>query len=310
MNRLIIATRGSKLALWQSEYIKARLEAHHNIEVELKIMMTKGDKILDTPLALIGGKGLFTKELQEAMLRGEAHLAVHSLKDVPTVFPKGLCLSAITKREDSRDAFLSDKYESIDALPKGAVVGTTSLRRRMQLLKYRSDLTIKDLRGNINTRMEKLKNGEFDAIILATAGIKRLGVGEEIRYIEPIAKDIMVPAMGQAALGIETIDDEKIKALVAVLNDEEALIETSIERGFVDRLNGGCQAPIGINAQLKGDEIHVRTILGLPNGEETLSKSEHIAKDAYQSYAQSLYNEMIAQGARELLERAESMAFK
>ena len=211
MKQLIIATRKSKLALWQSEHIKARLEkAFPDMEVVLSEMSTKGDKILDTPLAKIGGKGLFTKELEDAMLEGRAHIAVHSLKDVPMEFPKGLVLGAITAREDVRDCLLSEKYEGIDALPEGAVVGTTSLRRRMQILALRPDLEIKNLRGNVNTRIRKLKDGEYDAIILATAGLNRLGLQSEVKYATPIEVTQMIPAMGQAALGIEAIDDPKI----------------------------------------------------------------------------------------------------
>ena len=218
MKKLVIATRGSKLALWQSEHVKAELEkAHPGLEVELSVMMTKGDKILDTPLAKIGGKGLFTKELEEAMLRGEAHIAVHSLKDVPMEFPEGLKLGVITKREDVRDAMLSEKYSCLDELPNGAVVGTTSLRRRMQLLKIRPDLVIKNLRGNVNTRIRKLKEGEFDAIILASAGINRLGLASEVRYFSPISKEIMIPALKKV---VREINLQEQKVIVDLLEWE------------------------------------------------------------------------------------------
>ncbi len=309
MKKLIIATRGSKLALWQSNYIKELLENFHKgLSVELKIMKTKGDKILDTPLAKIGGKGLFTKELEEAMLNGEAHIAVHSLKDVPTEFPKGLVLSAITKREDVRDALLSEKYPSLDELPKGAIVGTTSLRRRMQILQFRPDLKIKNLRGNVDTRIKKLKEGEYDAIILATAGVKRLNLEKSVKYFSPIPVSIMIPAMGQAALGIESVDDEKIKEILSPLNNKEAFIETKIERDFVEILQGGCQVPIGVNAKLQEDFVTVRAIVGLPDGSEVIREKISVAKMDYSMAGKELADIMVESGAVKLLKRAEEMA--
>jgi len=309
MKKLIIATRGSKLALWQSEHVKAELEkAHPGLEVELSVMMTKGDKILDVALAKIGGKGLFTKELEEAMLRGEAHIAVHSLKDVPMEFPEGLKLGVITKREDVRDAMLSEKYGCIEYLPKGAVVGTTSLRRRMQLLKMRPDLVIKNLRGNVNTRIRKLKEGEFDAIILASAGIKRLGLANEVTYFSPISKTIMIPASGQAALGIEIIDNPEVERLVSVLNDEDAIIETRIERDFIAVLQGGCQVPIGVNAELNGENIIVKAIIGLPDGSEMIVEEISGTKAHYAELGKALAAKVLERGAKSLLERAEHIA--
>jgi len=309
MKKLIIATRGSKLALWQSEHVKAELEkAHPGLEVELSVMMTKGDKILDVALAKIGGKGLFTKELEEAMLRGEAHIAVHSLKDVPMEFPQGLKLGVITKREDVRDAMLSEKYSSLEALPEGAVVGTTSLRRRMQLLKLRPDFVIKNLRGNVNTRIRKLQEGEFDAIILASAGIKRLGLEHEVKYFTPISKEVMIPASGQAALGIEIIDDAQVERLVRVLNDEDAIIETRVERDFIRVLEGGCQVPIGVNAEIKGESLHVKAILGLPDGSELICEEMSTSKENYENVGKELARRVIDQGAKALLERAEKIA--
>ncbi|MDR1008562.1 MAG: hydroxymethylbilane synthase [Campylobacteraceae bacterium] len=311
MRELIIATRGSKLALWQSMHIKAKLEEKYpDINVRLNIIKTKGDKILDTPLAKIGGKGLFTKELEDAMLRGEAHIAVHSLKDVPVVFPDGLKLGAITKREDVRDALLSEKYDSINALPKGAVVGTTSLRRRMQLLHARCDLIIKNLRGNINTRIDKLKNGEFDAIILAAAGVKRLELENEVKYFSLIDTDFMIPAMGQAALGVEAIDKLEILETICFLNDENAIIETKIERDFVEKLNGGCQVPIGVNAKLSGDSLSINGVVGLPDGKELLYVKIETAKNAYKTAGSELADIIIKKGAKEILRRAEKMAFE
>ncbi len=312
MKKLVIATRGSKLALWQSEHIKAVLEEQNpGLEVELKIVVTSGDKILDVPLAKIGGKGLFLKEIEETMLRGEAHLAVHSLKDVPTEMPEGLILAAITAREDVRDAMLSDKYADIGALPKGAVVGTSSLRRRMQILALRPDLTIKDLRGNVDTRIRKLKEGEYDAIILASAGINRLGLLDSVEYVYPISLDEMIPAMGQGALGIEAVEDPEVLAIAKNLEDEYSRIETTIEREFVDTLQGGCQVPIGINATvLENGEVSTRATLGLPDGTEVLSETVVIARDAVGNLGRKMAETFIAKGARELLERAEEMAFK
>ncbi len=306
--RLIIATRGSKLALWQSKYIKSLLE-QMGYAVELRIFKTKGDKILDTPLALIGGKGLFTKELEDAMLQGEAHLAVHSLKDVPTQLPKGLLLGAIPKREVVNDALLSQKYPSIEDLPPKAVVGTTSLRRRMQLLHIRPDLVIKDLRGNVDTRIQKLKNGEFDAIILAYAGLKRLGFLESVEYVMPIDENLMIPAMGQAALGIECVPE--VLDIVKKLEDEKSCIETTIEREFVDELQGGCQVPIGVRAQLLDNgDIVAKAVVGLPDGSELLKDKIFGSKENYQELGRALAASMIENGAKELLERAEQMAFR
>lgn len=309
MKELIIATRGSKLALWQSEHIKVLIEEKYpSLHVKLKIMKTKGDKILDTPLAKIGGKGLFTKELEDAMLNGEAHIAVHSLKDVPVEFPEGLKLGVITKREDVRDAILSEKYENIDALPLGAIVGTTSLRRRMQLLKNRPDLNVKNLRGNVNTRVQKLKNGEYDAILLATAGIKRLSLQNEVKYFSPISLDCMIPAMGQAALGIEIIDKKEVEELVNFLNDKKSVIETKIERDFIAKLNGGCQVPIGVNAILEDNFVHVNAIVGLPDGTKCLHVSQKESVENYEMLGEKLADILIKKGAQEILKKAELMA--
>jgi len=309
MKNIIIATRGSQLALWQAEHIKALLmERYPSLHVDLNIIKTKGDKILDTPLAKIGGKGLFTKELEEEMLRGNAHLAVHSLKDVPAEFPEGLALVALTKREDPRDAMLSEKYASLDALPQGAVVGTTSLRRRMQLLAKRPDLVIKNLRGNVNTRIRKLKEGEFDVIILATAGIVRLGLQGEVRYFAPIEKTWMIPASGQAALGIESLDTSELREMLAFLNDEDAIVETTIERDFVRILEGGCQVPIGVNATLEKEHVHVKAMVGLPDASQILEESLTCKREEYAHVGEVLAKRMVERGACALLKEAETMA--
>ena len=309
MKRLIIATRESKLAMWQAEHIQARLqEAHPDLEVVINSMTSKGDQILDTPLAKIGGKGLFTKELETSMLAGESHIAVHSLKDVPMEFPEGLKLAIITKRHDPRDALLSEKYSSIEELPQNAVVGTTSLRRRMQILKIRPDLTIKNLRGNVNTRIRKLKEGQYDAIILASSGIKRLGLQEEIKYFTPVSEELIIPAMGQAALGIEIVDTPEVESIVEVLRDESATIETTIEREFVRVLEGGCQVPIGINAKLDGESVNIQALVGLPDGEEVIYEKLTCRADEYKSKGEEIAKRFIQKGARELLKKAEHIA--
>ncbi|WP_086251672.1 hydroxymethylbilane synthase [Campylobacter devanensis] len=299
-----IASRNSALALWQTYHIRDLLEARgHNIEIIT--MKTKGDVILDTPLAKIGGKGLFTKELENAMLDRRADIAVHSLKDVPTTFPDGLKLACVCSREDINDAMLSMNFKSFDELPNGARVGTTSLRRRMQLLALRPDLEIISLRGNVNSRIAKLKDGEFDAIILAMAGINRLELHKEVNYVSLLNT---IAAMGQGALGIEAVDSVDILEAIEFLNDEKSVIETTIERAFVHKLNGGCQAPIGVSARLDGDKIFVRAILGTPDGKEILKDERVFNKAEYKEAGEILADEFINQGAKEILARAEEIA--
>lgn len=312
MEKLVIATRRSQLALWQSEYVKAKLLEHYpNMQIELQEFVTKGDKILDVPLAKIGGKGLFTKELEVAMLEGTAHLAVHSLKDVPTQFEDGLQLAAVTKRFDPRDAMLSNKYTSLEDLPQGAIVGTTSLRRRMAIKMLRPDIELKDLRGNINTRIAKLNAGEYDAIILAATGIQKLQIEDEVKYFTPISTDIMIPSMGQATLGIETTNDPKVLEIVKILNDNDAHIESTIERSFVDTLQGGCQVPIGVKATIIDENsIRIQAIVGLPDGTEYISEDITANINDFEKIGQKLAQSFIDQGAKELLDRAEKLAFK
>ncbi len=307
MEELLIATRGSKLALWQSEHIKDLLKRQYpTLKIKLNIIKTKGDKILHTPLAKIGGKGLFTKELEQSMLKGESHLAVHSLKDVPVEFPDGLKLACVTKREDRRDCLLSQKYKNLDDLPQGAVVGTTSLRRRMQILALRPDLQIKNLRGNVNTRIAKLKNGEYDGIILASAGLNRLGLQNEVNFAYPL--DAMIPAMGQAVLGIECKDEPKILQMLSFLNDEKSQIETRVERDFVRILEGGCQVPIGVSAVLRDENLHVKAIVGMPDASEILKEEISCKKDEFESIGEILATKMIQKGAKKILEKAYDMA--
>ncbi|RXJ82367.1 hydroxymethylbilane synthase [Arcobacter sp. F2176] len=312
MKKIVIATRKSKLALWQSEYIKAELLKHYpDMVIELKTFSTKADKILDVPLAKIGGKGLFTKELEIALENKEADIAVHSLKDVPVEFEEGFVLAALTKRFDPRDAFLSEKYASITDLPKGAIIGTTSLRRRMELKLLRPDIELKDLRGNINTRIAKLKAGEYDAIILAATGVQKLQIEDEVKYFTPISIDEMIPSMGQATLGIETLNNPELVELLSVLHDKNAEIESTIERSFVHTLEGGCQVPIGVKATILDENtVDVRAIVGMPDGSEYVQEKIVINQNDYKTAGQALAQTFIDQGAKELLARAEKVAFK
>ena len=310
MSKLTIGTRGSVLALWQAEYVKNALErAHKGLEIELKIVKTKGDKILDVPLAKIGGKGLFTKELEELMLRGEIDLAVHSLKDVPVELPNSLTLSAITEREDVRDCFLSERYTSLESLPLGAKVGTTSLRRSMQIKALRPDLDTESLRGNVQTRIKRLKAGDFHAIILATAGVNRLNLWGDVKYVIPIDSSLMIPAMGQAALGIECKNGSEAERLSKILDNECARIETGAEREFVRILEGGCQVPIGAHATLEGERLHLEVVIGLPDGSEMLHERSSAHSGDFLKLARELAERMIARGAREILKKAEEIAF-
>lgn len=312
MKKLTIATRTSDLALWQAYHIKARIEASYpEITVELNKIVSNGDKILDKPLALIGGKGHFTKELEDEMLAGNADLAVHSLKDVPTYIPEGLELVAVTQRQDQSDVFLSHKYKSLEELPQGAVVGTTSLRRRMQLLKRRPDLRVKDLRGNVNTRLRKLGEGQYDAIILAFIGLHRLDLLKDIPYTEKLSLDMMIPPMGQAALGIEIVcKNEKVREIALSLKDEKTFTCTKIERDFISKIGAGCSAPVACNAVMDDNIITFRAMIGFPDGTNIMQ--EKIVRNLEQSdgLGFEMAQIMIDKGALELLKGAEMMAFK
>jgi len=310
VEKIVIATRESNLALWQAYHVKERIEnTFPEVIVELNKITSKGDKILDKPLALIGGKGHFTKELEDEMLAGNAHLAVHSLKDVPTYIPEGLELCAITTRQDQSDVLLSHCYASLDELPPGATVGTTSLRRRMQLLERRPDLKVKELRGNVNTRLRKLKEGQYDAIILAYIGLYRLDLLKDIPYVQKL--DFFIPPMGQAALGIEIVSsNDRVREIAMSLNDTETFICTKIERDFVSKIGAGCSAPVAVNAVLQDNEIHVRAMLGYPNGTHILHKELTIMSNDYKNAGDVLAEQMIQEGALELLSKAEEIAFK
>jgi len=312
MERLTIATRVSDLALWQAYHIKDRIEAEFSdIEVVLNKIVSNGDKVLDKPLALIGGKGHFTKELEDAMLAGDADIAVHSLKDVPTYIPEGLELAAVTQRQDQSDVFLSHKYATLDDLPQGAVVGTTSLRRRMQLLQKRPDLKVKDLRGNVNTRLRKLSEGQYDAIILAYIGLYRLDLLKEIPYTDKLSLDMMIPPMGQAALGIEIVKGKpKLDEIAAFLKDEATYIATQIERDFIAAIGAGCSAPVACNAVVDGDEVTFRVMLGFPDGTNVMHEKVIVPLSASKDIGKELAQKMIDNGAMQLLKDAEKIAFK
>ncbi len=298
---LKIATRKSPLALWQANFVKDRLEAlHPQLQVELVPMSTQGDKILDTPLAKVGGKGLFVKELETAMLEGRADIAVHSMKDVPVEFPEGLGLHTICEREDPRDAFVSNRFKAIAELPQGAVVGTSSLRRQCQLRAARPDLVIRDLRGNVNTRLAKLDAGEYDAIILAAAGLKRLEMAHRITaFIEP---EQSLPANGQGAVGIECrLDDVELHALLAPLEHTETRVRVLTERAMNRALQGGCQVPIGAYALVDGEQIWLRGLVGSPDGSQVIRDEIRGPLADGEALGEQLAQRLLAAGADEIL---------
>ena len=297
-----IATRKSALALWQAEYVKARLEQlDPSITVSLVPMVSRGDQLLDSPLAKIGGKGLFVKELETAMLNDEADLAVHSMKDVPMQFPDGLGLYAICEREDPRDAFVSNHFDDLDALPAGSVVGTSSLRRQAQIMARRPDLQIRFLRGNVNTRLAKLDAGEYDAIVLATAGLLRLGFDARIRY--PMPPEVSLPAGGQGAVGIECrSSDTELQALLVQLNDEDSALRVRAERALNTRLNGGCQVPIACYAERENGELWLRGLVGDPDGQRMLRAEARGSEAEPEALGIAVAEDLLAQGAQAILD--------
>ena len=296
---LVIATRESRLALWQAEHVQALLRARGHT-VSLLGMTTQGDQILDRSLSKVGGKGLFVKELEVALEEGRAHIAVHSLKDVPMEMPEGFALACVMEREDPRDAFVSPRYASLDALPQGAVVGTSSLRRQCQLRAARPDLVIRDLRGNVNTRLAKLDAGEYDAIILAAAGLKRLEMTHRITaFIEP---EQSLPANGQGAVGIECrLDDVELHALLAPLEHTETRIRVLTERAMNRALQGGCQVPIGAYALVQGDEIWLRGLVGSPDGTQVIRDEIRGPLTDGEALGHTLAQRLLADGADAIL---------
>jgi hydroxymethylbilane synthase len=314
MSRISIGTRGSKLALWQAEWVKSELKRiYPDLKIELNKIKTTGDKILDVPLAQVGGKGLFVKEIEEALLRHEADIAVHSMKDVPTEFPDSLYLAVICKREDPRDAFISrirNAQCAFKDLPDGAKIGTSSLRRSCQLLNIRPDLKIEQLRGNLDTRLKKLDEGHFDAIILAAAGVKRLGLQSRITEILPF--EISLPAIGQGAIGIECrIDDRSINNLIAPLNHPETSICVKAERAFLKQLEGGCQVPIAAYARIvsQDSKLIMDGLVGSITGDRIIKGHIEGSPEHAESLGVRLAEDILSRGAKEILDEVYNKCF-
>ena len=301
MQTIRIATRKSPLAVWQAEHVSHQLTMlHPELKVELVRMSTKGDKILDSPLSKVGGKGLFVKELEYTMLEGGADIAVHSMKDVPMEFPEGLHLPVILERDDPRDAFVSNQYADLESLPANARVGTSSLRRTTQLQARFPQLQILDLRGNVNTRLGKLDDGQYDAIILAAAGLRRLGF--EHRITSALSTEQSLPAIGQGAIGIESrIGDAETEALIAALNHQETSVCVTAERAMNHRLQGGCQVPIGGFAELDGDQITLRGLVGKPDGSVVYRQTMTAAVEEAEALGVRMADDLLAQGADQVL---------
>ena len=299
---IIIGTRSSKLALWQADYVAEQLRREYpGLRVEKKLMTTKGDKILDAPLAKIGGKGLFTKELEVEMLRGGIDLAVHSLKDMPTEVPEGLVLAAITKRFDPGDAVVSPKYKAFQDLPLGAKVGTSSLRRKAQLLHARPDLVIRDLRGNVNTRLRKLEEEDFDAVILAVAGLKRLGFADRITDVLP--RDMCLPAVGQGALAIETrAEDTEMQSMLAFLRDADTVYCAQAERAFLASVEGGCQVPVGVYASVRESAgLEVEAVIASLDGQRLYRDKLQGTREEAAKLGSALADRLLAAGGLAIL---------
>ncbi|KKM76893.1 hypothetical protein LCGC14_1375530 [marine sediment metagenome] len=299
---IIIGTRGSKLALWQANYIQAMLEEKANVKSELKIIKTKGDKILDVALSKLGDKGLFVKEIENALLDESVDIAVHSMKDLPTELPEGLEIMASPPREDNRDAFVSLEYNSVDELEKGAVVGSSSLRRKAQLLAMRPDVEVKEIRGNVDTRLKKLESGEYQAILMAYAGLKRLGFTEHIKQI--FEQSEMLPAVGQGAIAIEArSDDEDVRQALNKLNDEKTLLVVRAERALMKELEGGCQVPIGANAQVENGTIHIEALVASINGEKIVKDEASGSEEQPEKVGIQVADKLRAKGAEEILDK-------
>jgi hydroxymethylbilane synthase len=296
MTLLRLGTRKSRLALWQANFVKEKLEALV-CKVELVPITTTGDKILDTPLAKIGGKGLFVKEIENALLSGEIDLAVHSLKDVPMIIPEGLTLSAITEREEPYDVLISRNGKKLEELPSGAVVGTSSLRRQVQIKRRRRDLRVEILRGNVDTRLRKLKEGLYDAIVLAYAGVKRMGFSGEISQV----LEDFIPAVGQGSLAIETrAEDERVINFVKVLNHQESWLRAMCERAFLRELQGGCQVPIGAYAWIEGDRIKIKGFISDLEGERFLEGYEEGSPQKAEEVGKRLAQRLLREGGEEI----------
>ncbi len=314
-NKIFIGTRGSKLALWQANWVKNKLQTlYPKLEIEIVKIKTTGDKILDAPLAKIGGKGLFVKEIEEALLSEKVDIAVHSMKDVPTEIPRGLHISAICEREDPRDAFISKEGKFLNELPEKAVVGTSSLRRTVQLKAQRKNLIITPLRGNVDTRIRKIKEGQFDAIVLALAGLKRMGF--ENMVTEIFDEDKMIPAIGQGAVGIETrVTDEFINELINPLHHLPTAVCVIAERAFLSVMGGGCQVPIACHAKIFKDGLKIKGMIGDPEGKEemivgenfltfgSLSFNENSLLERAEKLGKNLAEELLNKGGKNILDR-------
>ncbi len=301
-DKVIIATRGSKLALWQANFVASLLRrVRPEIEVDLKIVKTSGDKILDVPLAKIGGKGLFVKEIEETLLRGEADIAVHSMKDVPAQLPPGLEISVIPRREAPWDCFVSDRFPSLERLPSGAKVGTSSLRRQALIRSFRKDLCIENLRGNLDTRVKKMRDGRFDAIVVACAGMTRLNI--ECRYMKQLSLPLFCPAVGQGALGIEVVSDNTwVKELISPLEDPFSRLQIEAEREFLFVLEGGCQVPLGAHAYVEGEEIIIEGFVGEISGEKIIRGKHRGPFTSARAVGRSLALSILERGGRRILD--------
>jgi hydroxymethylbilane synthase len=298
---LIIGSRGSKLALFQANWVKSQLESHYpRIEVRVEIIKTSGDVFLDSPLSQIGGKGLFTKEIEEALLASKIDLAVHSLKDLPTVLPDGLCLAAVSQREDVRDAFVSNQFDRLAELPLGACVGTSSLRRQSQVLALRNDLDIRNLRGNLETRLHKLDQGQYDAILLACAGLNRLGFGNRIRERIPVEQ--ICPAIGQGALGMEARSrDVPTLEKLRCLDHRETHITVTAERALLRRLGGGCQVPIAGHAWIQDERLQMLSVVASVNGQHVVRARDSASLEDAEQLGSRLAESLLTKGARPIV---------
>ncbi len=299
--KIRIGTRKSKLALWQANHIADRIRKELGYEVELVKIVTKGDKILDVPLAKVGGKGLFVKEIEEAMLRNEIDIAVHSLKDVPTYFPEGLDLVAITEREDPRDAFLSVEYNSIYEMKEGDILGTSSLRRKSQVAQLKPELNIQDLRGNVDTRIRKMEEGQYKGIILAYAGLKRLGLENKVKQV--FSPEEMIPAVAQGFLGIEgRKNDDKIKEVIKILNHKESELRAKAERAFLKTLEGGCQVPIAAYAEIKDNTLTIVGYISDLEGKRVFKDKISGNKENAEEIGTELAQKLLDEGGKQVLD--------
>ena len=297
----IIGTRGSKLALWQASYIARLLEEKASAQVELRIIKTKGDKILDVALSKIADKGLFVKEIENELLAGGIDLAVHSMKDLPTEIPDGLIIAATTEREDNRDALISLQYNNFNELPKGAVVGTSSLRRKAQLLSLRPDLEAAEIRGNVDTRIKKLQSGEYQAIIMAIAGLKRLGMADYVKQVFSV--DDFMPAVGQGAIGIEArAGDAKVLGLLDKINNRKNLAEVTAERALMKELQGGCQVPVGAIAVANDGVIELKALVASLDGTEIIKGQHRGSSDEAELVGIELAQRLKSEGAEKILD--------